>query len=189
VSLWTLGTQAWVIQDGNYEDFALGQRYSSAVTAFPHPVEGSSSAGAPQTRPLEDGRYAFSCAILKFAGYGAWVIDFGIHCYGKAALPEGAQVGDVLAGEVRFFLPYPAVYQEGFDSAASHSTYSWQVERIRVETTPWLVGEDGVHRRDSNKIGYVDVESTNAETDEGGSADYLFDCKLLDDGKSEHRKP
>jgi hypothetical protein len=107
------------------------------------------------------------------------VIDFGILCYGNAALPEGSMVGDVLAGEVRFFFPYPAVYEEGFDAAAPRSTYSWRIDRIRLGATPWLVGDDGVRRRDPNKIGYLDVESTNAETDDDGSAEYLLDCQLL----------
>jgi hypothetical protein len=181
MSVWTLGIDAWVIQDGNYKDFVLGQRCNFAVEAYPHAVERRGSAGKPQAHQLEYGHYEFSGASLNFLGHGGWVIDFGLVCYGQAPLPEGLDAGDVLAGVVAFYLPHPAVYEQRFVDEAPSQIYSWRVERIRLATTPWVEVAPGSvgRRRDETKIGYVDVEATDAWIDDDGSANYLLDCRLL----------
>jgi hypothetical protein len=177
MGVWTLGIQAWVIQDGNYGEFVVGRRYDFEVEGLPVTVEQSEVAKVPQIRHVEDGRHEFSGAVLRFLGHGAWVIDFGVHCYGKAPLPEGLRIGDALAGEVSFFLSSPAVYDQAFETKAPFRTYSWRVEGIRLETTPW-VEEGGVRRRDLTEPGYVAVQATNALADDP-TAFYLLDCTLL----------
>jgi hypothetical protein len=176
VNAWSLGIQAWVIQDGKYEDFVVRRRYEFQVEAFPHSVERGEVAKVPSVRPGEQGRHGFSGAVLKFVGHGAWVIDFGAYCYGKAVLPQGLRVGDALAGEVSFFVGYPAVYEEAFDAEAPLRTYSWRLERIRLETTPSIDEAGGLPR--DTKVTYADLPATNGWADEP-TALYLLDCTLL----------
>jgi hypothetical protein len=176
MGVWTVGIQAWVIQDGNYDEFLVGRRYEFEVEALPLLVEESAIAEVPRVRHVEDGRHEFSGAVLKFLGHGAWVIDFGVYCYGKGPLPEGLQIGDTLAGEVSFFLASPSVYEEAFGTQAPFRTYSWRVDEIHLDTTPW-VDEGGVLRRPTN-AGYVGVQATNALADDP-TAFYLLDCTLL----------
>jgi hypothetical protein len=177
MGLWAVGIQAWVIQDGNYDEFLVGRRYNFEVEALPLTVEQSNVAAVPRVRHVEDGRHEFSGAVLKFLGHGAWVIDFGVYCYGKAPLPEGLRIGDTLAGEVSFFLASPAVYEEAFQTEGPFRTYSWRVEGIRLETMPW-VEEGVVRRRDPTKAGYLGVQATNAMAGDP-TAFYLLDCTLL----------
>jgi hypothetical protein len=175
--VWTVGIQAWVIQDGNYDEFLVGRRYDFQVEGLPLMVEQSEVGEVPQVRHVERGRHEFSGAVLKFLGHGAWVIDFGVYCYGDAPLPKGLRIGDALAGAVSFFLSSPAVYEQAFESEAPFRTYSWRVEGIRRETAP-LVEEGRVRRRDLAKAGYVGVQATNALADDP-AAFYLLDCTLL----------
>jgi hypothetical protein len=177
MGVWTVGIEAWVIQDGNYEEFLVGRRYDFQVEALPLSVNRSEVAEVPRLRHVEHERHEFSGAVLKFHGHGAWVIDFGIYCYGKTPLPEGLRIGDTLAGEVSFFLASPTVYEQAFETEAPFRTYSWRVEVIHLDTTPW-VEEGVVRRRDLANAGYVGVQATNALADDP-TAFYLLDCTLL----------
>jgi hypothetical protein len=135
------------------------------VEALPLSVNRSELAEIPRVRHVEHQRHEFSGAVLKFHGHGAWVIDFGIYCYGKTPLPEGLRIGETLAGEVHFFLASPAVYEQAFATEAPFRTYLWRVEEIHLDTTP-SVEEGVVRRRDLANAGYVGVQATNALADE-----------------------
>jgi hypothetical protein len=61
--------------------------------------------------------------------------------------------------------------------------YSWRIEHIRLETTPWIetVHASGqtVKMRDRNRRSYRDLDRTDARRD-GALATYVLRCRMLD---------
>jgi hypothetical protein len=126
----------------------------------------------------EGARYDLRGQVL-FVLEEAWVVDVGIACYGNRHLPPNLSAGDMVAGTAYLGIEGPAVYDEAFFRAAPPLRYSWRIEGIKLETTPWVEVAPRSLVRDETRVGYVDIERTNATEDDGGRGHYLLDCALL----------
>ena len=58
--------------------------------------------------------------------------------------------------------------------------YTWRVERIQLNGTPWIETSSRVTVRDATRQSWIDVPKTDAWEDDGGYASYLLDCVRLD---------
>ena len=58
--------------------------------------------------------------------------------------------------------------------------YTWRIERIELNTTPWLESSSRVIVRDATRQSWLEVAETHAWEDDGGYASYLLDCVRLD---------
>ena len=174
---WTIGVEAWVIQDGNYPDFEAGQEAVFGIELYPDELERADPAD-PSAAVVEGSRYALR-GRLSFVRDDAWVVDVGISCYCNRPLPAGVGAGDGVAGEAYLAIEGPAVYDEAFFRSAPPLRYSWRIERIRLETTPWVEVGPRSFARDESRVGYRDVDRTDACDDDDGHASYLFDCLLV----------
>ena len=126
----------------------------------------------------EGARYDL-CGRVLFVLEEAWVVDVGIAVYGNRLLPPNVAAGDMVAGDAYLGIESPAVYDDAFFRAAPPLRYSWRIEGIRLATTPWLEVAPRSLMRDETRVGYVDVERTNAWEDDAGRGHYVLDCALL----------
>ena len=172
-----IGLDSWIVQDGNYPDFEVGGRDAFGVEAFPDDLR-RADVQAPSAVTVEGSRYALSGRV-SFVHAEAWVIDVGISCYGNRGLPAGVAAGDGIAGEAYLGIEGPGVYDEAFFRNAPPLRYSWRIDRIRLETTPWVEVGPQTLARDKSRVGYRDVERTNAWEDDEGRAHYLLECVVV----------
>src|SRR6476620_6834569 len=90
---WAIGVAGWIIQDGNYEDFAVDDSVGFAVEAFAHTfatINGDRPPSADRVTEHET-LYDFEGRLL-YAREQSWILDIGILVYGnREDLPDGVQ--------------------------------------------------------------------------------------------------
>lgn len=200
---WRVSLDAWVLQDGNYTDFAVGERRRFALEL-----------GYRRDRRLRRDPAA-APPYCRFAGHGAWydaagrvvrvssdpaagrdafVVDVGVLAFSHSLVFDGQEapaLGDAWSGRIRLGVD-PLFYQDelvrlpGMPALA----YDWRITRIELDATqivevehghPLYPGRDrGPQRvRDPERETWRPVERTHA-WDDGGRA-YRLTCQLEDD--------
>jgi hypothetical protein len=80
----------------------------------------------------------------------------------------------------------PFMYFEGLKNMSGMPalTYGFRIERIFLETTPWLTQSDEAGRprmvRDDRNESYQEVTETDAWNDDNGHAHYVLQCVSID---------
>ena len=114
-----------------------------------------------------------------------YAIDFGVRVYTEQSPPKGLKPGQYVTGEIQLGID-PYFYMEYLykSPSALPLIYTWQIDRIRVETAPFITrrkrGMGKVLVRDPKRLAWKDIESTDAWNDDNGRASYLLDIKLSD---------
>ena len=176
-----VGLESWIIQDGNYADFRTGQdatfalEFVPTLQPVPNPVP-------PRLQHRRGGVYSASGRVV-FADAAAWVCDFGVLAYRSEDHPHWAAVGTSVAGEIYLGID-PFDYFERLRKLPGMPvlTYRVSIERIWLETTPWVegTGHDGRrfrHRKDGEPT-FREIAATDAWKDDDSSAHYLLECRL-----------
>ena len=178
VSLWKLHLPSWVIQDGTLPDLVCGAAATFAIE-FEAPFF-TPAVGEPHADLRDDNTYVIVAKVAWRAARADMVIDVG-HLLMMGAFPMAAlpTIGDTLGGRG------PLAVSGVFSQSGSHPNgmpnvrYRWMVDRIQMQTAPWVEFEPRGFRRDLSKSGYRDLPRTSMWTDDKGSADYLISCRLL----------
>ena len=178
-----ISVDSWIIQDGNYDDFTVGQNAQFALEFFSHSLTPSNCA-APAMKHLGGIRYQI-CSSVEFCESDVWVLNMGVLCYRQDGPPEFVTTGAWVEGELSLGID-PFYYFEDLRkrSAMPALIYSFRVDKILLETTPWLTksGEFGgeIMQRDERRESYREVPRTNAWNDDNGNAHYILSCSELD---------
>src|SRR5437588_7630307 len=93
-----IGVSSWIIQDGNYGDFRVGEAARFALEFNPHSLQPARSQ-VPMAERLRGSRYRV-CGRVAHTGRSVWVIDFGIMAYENREPPRFAARGDWVEGEL-----------------------------------------------------------------------------------------
>jgi hypothetical protein len=176
---WSLGLSAWIIQDGNYGEFRRGQRLELAVEFYfqEEPMLSGEAVGA---RHLDGCTYELTGRVV-LAEQDVWVLDVGILVFQQLQAPRAWKVGDVVRGRATLGVD-PFFYFERLaeDPAMPALIYTWDLARLQRQTAP-LVEREGVFERDETKLAWEETAATDAWADDGGSAEYVLECELLDE--------
>jgi hypothetical protein len=176
---WQLDLSSWIIQDGNYPDLRRGERVELAVEfglAQPELVEPS----VPSAELVQDSNYQVIGRVV-FAAPEAWVIDCGILVFCDGAPPQGLAADDWVAGTAWLGVD-PFFYFGELQRlpAMPALIYSWEIQRIRMQTAPFVEVAPRRMVRDPSRWGWTDIVRTDAWRDDDGTASYLLDCHLRD---------
>jgi hypothetical protein len=177
-----IGLSSWIIQDGNYSDFEVGQTRAFALEFFaqvPLKRVDAAKAGAPRHAYKGDAQFEVLGKSIH-VGDDWWVADFGIPAY-------SSRWGTAL--------PKPNIFVEGsayigvdhFDyfERLAHTVnappliFDWRVERIQIQTAPFIERSPRTFVRDPEKMGWRDIGATNAWEDDDGRAEYILHCVRL----------
>lgn len=176
-----VGLSAWIIQDGNYGDFALGDRAKFALEFAPSGVLHRTDKDQLDARHLEAARHHVRARIV-FVSSDCWVIDTGrFLAFQEIAPPEIAKVGAIVEGHVYVGID-PFFYFERLHTLFGMPalSYRWVVREIERETTPWVSDTfaDGRKflRRDETKTSFMPVAKTDAWHDDHGHGHYVLVC-------------
>jgi hypothetical protein len=83
---WEIGLASWIIQDGNYSDFATHQRAEFALEFYPRTIE-----RREQPAPAKYAgrtRYDLDASIVLLTDE-VWVLDFGLRAFQETRPPGG----------------------------------------------------------------------------------------------------
>ncbi len=189
-----IGLSSWIIQDGNYGDFHVGDRAEFAVEFYPDSVNKAASASPALLERIAPAQYNAAGRILHLTSE-LWVLDLGLLVFQESRPPKGLSVGDSIAGAFHLGID-PFFYFESLYASAAipPMIYTWCIHRILIETAPFVESTEGnarggpkVYVRDPLKRGRREIAATNAWNDDDGHADYVLVCELLDIPPKRHR--
>jgi|GEM_PF-725038 len=180
----SVSVSAWIIQDGNYRDFAVGDKARFALRFRPcQPLRPATTEFALADN-LAASRYLIRGRIA-FVAPDAWVIDAGtIIAFQNQKPPAFALVGSWVEGEVYIGID-PFFYLERLHrlDGMPPLSYTWLVRQVMLETTPWIKMKDATGRkyriRDESKESYVPTRETKAWTADRGHGHYVLRCERI----------
>jgi hypothetical protein len=179
-----VGVASWIIQDGNYGDFKVGDETKFALEFYGSKLNPSTSRGA-FVNYLGNGLYKVRAEVVYLDSV-AWVIDFGFRTFWDSTPPKFASLGSWVEGEISIGID-PYFYMEHLykNPGMPDLFYTWRINSILRDDTPWLVqvNEHGGknYTRDEARIKWASVEYTDAWNDDEGRSTYLLAVKEYND--------
>lgn len=173
----------WIIEDGNYEDFCVGEQRKFALELW---------ASTPLTKSAENvmalrehGDYSYDVAgKLVFTSDGVWVIDCGVLAYSEqgSEIVGECKVGDFVQGSLRFGVdPFFYFEQHYKIPGVPPLIYEWQVNSIEQDTTPYILSNDArMYIPDGSQRSHQSVRGTAKELiipDQG--PEFILSCSKL----------
>ncbi|PYU78347.1 MAG: hypothetical protein DMG50_27835 [Acidobacteria bacterium] len=157
---------SWIIEDGNYADFCVGERRKFALEFWASSPLTKSSENVPFLRKQSGHSYDVTGRLI-FASGGVWVIDCGVLAYSdrESEIEGGRKVGDFVRGNLRFGVD-PFFYFEQHHKIPNIPPliYDWQVNSIEQDTTPYILSDDGrMYTRDESKRSHQTVRGTSKD--------------------------
>ncbi len=178
-----VGLSSWIIQDGNYEDFITDEKRLFAL-------EFNSQGDLEYIKPDYQTRFSLTSIggpLYKCVGKVEhvdkdwWVMDVGIQVYREEKPPPFIKVGIWLQGEIYIGID-PFFYSERLSRLpkAPPLSYDWNIAKIEMQIAPFIEKQPKVRIRDPEKAGWKVISKTDAWKDDGGHAEYLLTCRLLE---------
>jgi hypothetical protein len=180
---WLVSLSAWVIQDGNYGDFTVGERQRFALEYLEGSLrrihEGRRSAIPTFDRAIHTGYHV--SARVAVAVPDLMILDFGLLAYSERHPPVrltgpiesiDAPAGAWVAGAIVLAVDYYA-YMEiyGKRRGVPPAVYTWTITGIWRQKGPWSGSL-------AEQVGFHPVSSTNAWADDGL---YILRCRVEPD--------
>ena len=107
-----VGVDSWIIQDGNYPDFVVGQHASFALEFYPQTLKPSQSKSVGFTN-VKGSRYRIRGQVV-FCQVGVWVLNTGFLAYQQSEPPDYVSQGSWVEGEVHLGIdPGPETLRGG----------------------------------------------------------------------------
>ena len=114
------------------------------------------------------------------AGADWWVVDFGIPAYTSRPATKPHKTGTLFEGNAYIGVDHFDYFERLSRSEnAPPLIFDWRVERIKLQTAPFIKQGERVFVRDPEKFGWRDIIETNAWEDDGGGAEYVLHCVRL----------
>jgi hypothetical protein len=179
-SVWFIELDAWIIQDGNYRDFAVGEEREFAVEFSLRGELWHSDVGARSTRYVQDGTYAIDAELLAVADDRKWVLGLdGLAVYCNDAPPTDVNTGALVSGVIDLGIdPFFYFERGGRLSDLPALIYTWQILRVFAQTAPYVERRPKEYSRDLSAWNWRVIPATDAWNGDGGSASYLLECRL-----------
>lgn len=177
--VWTIGLDPWIVQDGNYGEFAVDDVRDFALEFWADAV---SVTGSRERSPVHLGgrRYRVQAPVLFVEGK-MWMIDAGVLAYCDAGTPEGIAEGTWLSGEIVLGIdPFLYVDRYAAHPRVPDAVHTWRIAAIRERTAP--TPPPGVYLTPEEMDWTVrEVRETDAWNEPGDKVvEYDLVCELLD---------
>lgn len=184
--------ESWIIQDGNYDDFKLGQMATFALQCHMEQISVPSKVLKKRALPVTtelgiEGAYCIEAEVIcNHPSSGMWFIDFGVRAYLMAPENKGLETVDAVSG-VAILTVDPYMYKElrGAEPAIPNLTYDWEIEKIEKVIVPFIRQPSSDPLRpyelvpDTSELRLEPVQNTTAFED-NISDSYILHCKLVD---------
>jgi len=178
-----VGVSSWIIQDGNYGDFRVGEAVRFALELYPHAIVVAQCA-EPSFERIRASRYRVRGRVV-YADQSSWVIDMGIMAYRNQKPPRGVEKGNWVEAEIYVGIDPFFYFEELYARPGMPALqYQWRIRNILLETTPWLSSKDltgkTILTRDEPHESFTEVAETNAWEDDEGHAHYVLESEKIE---------
>jgi hypothetical protein len=177
---WLFEVEGWELGD-TLGDLSRGDRLEVALAFRPDDLQRAGVNAEVSAQHVQWHRYAVSGKVV-FCGEESWVMDFGLlaACPNRQR-PANIGVGAALSGHIWLGSLTAGIWGEDlFEPPAPPLDHVWRVERVWIETTPWIEIAPRSYERASVPPSFAEVDATDYASDDEGRADYLLDCVLLE---------
>jgi hypothetical protein len=179
---WKIGLSAWIIQDGNYDDFEVGQPAEFALEFFPKKIQPTNSR-MKSAKNLGDAGYDVVGEVVYLTPE-VWVLDFGICAFQKSKPPEEMALGRFVAAEIYLGIdPYFYFEHLCIRPGMPPLIYSWKINSIGQQTAPFIETHEpsgqNIMARDETKLGLKALKRTDAWNDDDGHGEYILTSTQL----------
>lgn len=175
-----VGLSAWIIMDGNYGEFQKGQRAAFALEFYDETSLRIAEHRSDCFMRHESGSSYQVGGCVTHISENWWAMDFGIPVFQNALPPKDVRPGTWLEGRVYIGID-PFFYFEQishFDDAPD-MIHDWIIERIEMQTAPFVDAGGNLMVRDPTMSGWREIPQTDAWNDDNGSAEYLLHCRRI----------
>lgn len=168
---------SWIIQDGNYGDFSVGDEIRCAFEFY-----GDLSATAqctPAMMHLRQNDYRVRAQVVYVAP-DAWAVDFGLAAFREYRPPKFARIGAWVEGKIGLALD-PFMYKDrlAHDTDMPDLFNTWEITSITRDDTPWIASACGkIFSRDPEHPRWTEVKQTGAWNDDNGRSAYLLRLRV-----------
>lgn len=132
---WVIGLDPWIVQDGNYGEFAVGETHAFALEFETREVAIVDPRPRSVTQ-LGGTRYRVDAPVVLVDG-NLWMIDVGVLAYSDAGPLEGASTGALLSGEIVLGVdPFPFFEHHATLQNVPAAIYTWRITAIRELIAP-----------------------------------------------------
>lgn len=187
--MWNIGLSAWIIQDGNYPDFAAGEVVEFAVEYYRDPNPQIALVDAePSARPLKGALYG-AVAEKVLLTEDITVLNVGIFVYREAEQTDVLREAESRFETQLYLGVDPFFYFERLSKLQGIPPliYSWRIASILQQTAPFIetTAASGpyagrtIRIRDQSTLSYKKIQKTNAWEDDNGLGEYVMRCELL----------
>jgi hypothetical protein len=183
MTAWRIGVDGWVLQDTG-RDFRRGDR--TVFSVMLHPLElRAAPEPARAARPVADANLYDVAGPIVYESAETLVLDCGLKLYLRR--PEDLTDAAAVTGRGYLWMEAPGQWPWTEAETFPPLAYSWEIERIRLETTPWVPISGGANafQRDLSRQSFEEIDATDAmganDRRDRLGPDYVFDCRLLDE--------
>jgi hypothetical protein len=173
-----VGLESWIIQDGNYTDFSVGERRRFALDFVAEQDWRTATSPVPHMAHVHGDRYDVT-ARVAFLSSRTWVIDCGNFLLYREEPPPKGLPESLISGRIRVGID-PFFYREDLRTLPGMPDLynDFRIEGVELETTPWLPEGDGM-RRQTGEPTFVDLNRTDAWNDDDGNGTYVLLCRRV----------
>lgn len=113
-----------------------------------------------------------------------WILDFGVCAFRESKPPLGINVGSFVTAEIYLGID-PFFYCEYLYGLQGMPPliFTWKIKAIGQQTAPFIESRKPSGQklliRDERKLGHKTITKTDAWNDDGGHAEYILTCELL----------
>jgi hypothetical protein len=195
---WWIGLDGWVLQDGNYTDFAVGQVRQFALEfgyARHNRLKATAEPELSCTAVDDDALYRVSADLVRAPRVptdDCFVLDFGLFAYKDWMVLndlEPPSAGLRLNGEIYLSVdPFEYMDHLSLRRGMPALIYTWRIDEIRLDISPRIKVEHGhplyvgpdegtMIVRDPQRRAWRNLDATDTWADEGS---YTLRCTLLE---------
>ncbi|MBF0488648.1 MAG: hypothetical protein HQK98_10855 [Nitrospirae bacterium] len=190
IEIFGVNCGTWSLME--YEDYDVGDMFSSALTFINIQIEPSQSE-IKSLRKLDINIYEGVGRIFAIDDYGnenVWVFDCGIYAFSIDRLPDGIKSSSFV--KMRFYLVFDedrlwqlSMNGEWLAKAIPGMVYDWKIKDILIWTRE---GEKGEKYFENLPVAYTSpdgeiykrIRGTDAYNDTGGYAtNYILICEMI----------
>jgi hypothetical protein len=180
-----IGVSSWIIQDGNYPDFRIGDIVKLALECHPRRII-ESSANSKQCTRLSASNYRVTAQTI-FTQKNVFVLHFGLLAYDQAPPPKWMKSGQYVDADLYVGIDPFFYFEELYAiKGMPELRYGFGIRDIELETTPWISTVDSSGRtimtRDESNQSFRPVAETDAWLDDNGNAHYVLKLERIENG-------
>jgi hypothetical protein len=177
IDLLSVGMDSWIIQDGNYGDFKVGELRAFALELYTERLE--DAAPPASMKPIGDNTYDIVGQVVHVTG-GWWVLDAGVAMFCQQAPPSFVKNGAWLGGAIQISVdPFSYFERLAEQDGAPALIYDWAIEAIDMQTAPLIEVKPRLTARDPSLLPWRAISETFAWGDDERNATYLLRCRRL----------